>query len=314
MAQRIKILVAGIGGVGGYFGGLLAKIYENSNEVDIIFLARGEHLNQIQNNGLKVISESGEFSAKPHLATDNASEIGIVDYVIICTKSYDLEATIEQIKPCVGEHTILLPLLNGVDAAERIKEILPDATVAEGCVYIISRLKEAGVVENKGNIQSLFFGLQNKTNDKLILLEKLLKDAGVEAILSDNISSIVWEKFIFISAIATATSYFDTCIGKLLEEHEAFVLKLIDEVKQVAIARGVSVAQDITEKTVSKLKSMPYAATSSMHSDYQNQKHHTEVESLTGYVVKAGKELHIPTPTYNQAYQYLTKINHNYKM
>ncbi|MDO9254005.1 MAG: 2-dehydropantoate 2-reductase [Bacteroidales bacterium] len=231
MTKKNKIVIAGIGGVGGYFGGLLTNQYESSDAIEICFLARGEHLNKIRENGLKVIHGNAEFIARPAIATDNATEIGVADYILICTKSYDLDETIEQLKPCIGENTILLPLLNGVESVERIKKILPETTVLEGCVYIVSALKEAGVIENSGINQKVYFGPGNINNDKLLWLEKIMQEAGIEVTLSDSISTIVWEKFIFIASIATATSYFNCSIGKLLEENEETLVQLIEEVK-----------------------------------------------------------------------------------
>ena len=157
--EKTKVIVAGIGGVGGYFGGLLARHFYEHDRVAVYFLARGEHLRQIQSKGLKVIDGKQEFWARPTLATDNPQEIGKADYVIVCTKSYDLEAVIEQLKPAIGKETLILPLLNGVDSRERIKSLLPQNEVLHGCAYIVARLKQAGVVENSGNIQKIFFGL-----------------------------------------------------------------------------------------------------------------------------------------------------------
>lgn len=309
MAKKIKIVIAGIGGVGGYFGGLLAQKYKNSDAVDICFLARGEHLRKIREKGLEVIHGQNEFIARPALATDNATEIGIADYILICTKSYDLDATIEQLKPCIAENTILLPLLNGVESVERIKRILPEALVLEGCVYIVSSVKEAGVIENSGINQKLFFGSGKATNDRLQWLEKIMLDAGIEATLSDSILTIVWEKFIFIASIATATSYFNCTIGKLLEENEETLVQLIEEVKLIAAAKGISVKPDITVYIVNYNKLLPYDATSSMHRDYQNLKQKTEVETLTGYVVRAGQELNIETPAFTKTYNFLKDKN-----
>jgi 2-dehydropantoate 2-reductase len=305
MAKKIKIVIAGIGGVGGYFGGLLARKYEKSDEIEICFLARGEHLRKIRKNGLKVIHGQNEFIARPAMATDNATEIGIADYILICTKSYDLGATIEQLKPCIGENTILLPLLNGVESVERIKRILPEALVLEGCVYIVSQVKEAGVIENSWINQKLFFGPGKANNDRLKWLEKIMLDAGIEATLSDSISTIIWEKFIFIASIATATSYFNNRIGKLLEENENALIQFIEEVKSIATAKGISFKPDITAYIVDYNKKLPYDTTSSMHRDYLNLKSKTEVETLTGYVVRAGKELNIETPAFTKAYNYL---------
>jgi 2-dehydropantoate 2-reductase len=306
MSGKIKIVVAGIGGVGGYFGGLLAKKYENSDSIDICFLARGEHLEKIRENGLKVIHGQNEFIARPAIATDNANDIGIADYILICTKSYDLDATIGQLKPCIGENTILLPLLNGVESVDRIKKILPGNTVLEGCVYIVSSVKEVGVIENSGINQKLFFGPGTINNDRLLRLEKIMLDAGIEATLSDSISTIVWEKFIFIASIATATSYFNCNIGKLLVENEEILVQLIEEVKLIAAAKGISVKPDLTTYIVNYNKLLPYKSTSSMHRDFQNMKQKTEVETLTGYVVRAGQKYGIETPIFKKAYNQLT--------
>jgi 2-dehydropantoate 2-reductase len=305
MNKKIKIVIAGIGGVGGYFGGLLAKHFAGSDGVAVYFIARGEHLTQIRAKGLKVIKGADSFMAVPALATDNAAEIGIADYVIVCTKSFDLEHMIGQLKPCIGKATMILPLQNGVDSKERISSLLPGTNVLQGCVYIVSQVTEPGVVENSGKIQSLFFGIDNKSNDQLLLLEKLFKEAGVEATLSDSISSIVWEKFIFISPIATASSYFDCTIGKLMEENENTVIHLVEEVISIALAKGIELEKDIVEKTLRKIKSMPYDATTSLHRDYRNKRQHTELESLAGYVVRAGNQSKIPVPFFETAYKSL---------
>lgn len=306
---KTKIIISGIGGVGGYFGGLLAKHFYYNENVEINFVARGEHLKEIQKNGLKVIKGEDEFIAKPHIATDNTSEIGIVDFIIIATKSYDLETIIQQLRPCINQDTIILPLLNGVDSKERIKQILPDNIVLDGCVYLVSRLKQVGVIENSGNIQKLYFGLDNFVNDRLRLLESLFKDANIEASLSENISTVIWEKFIFLSPTATATSYFDKCIGELVADNAKLTttVALIEEVKQIAKAKQIVVSDDITEKTLTKLKALPFEATSSMHSDFQANKTTNELESLTGYVINEGRKYNLETPMYIKTYAELQK-------
>ncbi|MDP2385362.1 MAG: 2-dehydropantoate 2-reductase [Bacteroidota bacterium] len=308
MANKIKIVIIGIGGVGGYFGGMLAKKYAENNEVEIYFVARGKHLKQIQEKGLIIIRGEHTFVAKPHLATEHAEEIGIADFVLVCTKSYDLEAAIMQLKPCIDKKTILMPLLNGVDSVERIKGMLPENQVLSACVYIISQLKEAGTIEVTGNVQSLFFGTDNTLNPEQQLLEKILKEADIKATLTPNISTIVWEKFIFISSIATATSYYDCCVGKLLEEHEETLIKLIDEVTDIALAKGIQPDAEIGIKTLNKQKSLPYETITSMHRDFMNSKPNTELESLAGYIVRAGEKLN-NTPSFEIAYQYLKNKN-----
>jgi 2-dehydropantoate 2-reductase len=305
MTKKTKIIIAGIGGVGGYFGGLLAKQFSESNEVEIYFLARGENLKQIQKNGLKVIKGDTHFFVKPTLATDNANEIGIADYIILCTKSYDLEKTIAQLTPCIDVHTSLLPLLNGVDSVERIKAILPGTTVFTGCVYIVALLQEAGTVANVGNIQKLFFGQDKTDSNQLNLLSTFFKQANIEATLTNDISAVLWEKFHLVGANSTATSYFNNSVGEILADKtkNEFLISLLKEVNQIALAKGLSFEHDMVSLTMQKLHSFPFEATSSMQRDFQKLNAQTELETITGYIVRAGQALDIETPTFKIAYE-----------
>lgn len=312
-SKTIKILIAGIGGVGGFFGGLLAKKFHKSDAIDIYFLARGKHLEEIKKNGLKVKQGSNEFTTYPKLATDSATEIGTVDYIVLCTKTYDLKQICQQIKPCLHAETIILPLLNGVNNSEQIKNVYPDNLVLNGCVYIVSKIVEAGKIENTGNIQSLYFGLDNKKNERLDLLESTFKTVNIEATLSTTISTIIWEKYIFLSSIATATSYFDCTIGDILKDDEKsnVLNELVKEVTQIAYSNNVLIDKDILEKTSQKFKSLPTHITSSLHRDFQNKKTKTELDTLTGYVVKESLKINIESPQFNKMYIALKKMVSN---
>jgi len=306
--KKTKIIIAGIGGVGGYFGGLLAKQYYADPNIDIFFVARGAHLQAIQSNGLKVIQGGNHFIARPTLATADPGKLGKADFIIVATKSFDLEAMIRQLQPCIHSETIILPLLNGVNNKERIQALLPENMVLEGCAYIVSRLKAAGVIENSGNIQKLYFGLDGLVNDRLLWFEQIVKAATIEVNLSNNISSIIWEKFIFISPTATATTYFDNCIGEILADEAKLstLTALIEELTLLAKAKNIEVSADITLQTWNKLKALPFDATSSMHSDFQHKKADHELATLTGYVVNESQQYHIPAPVYCKIYAALT--------
>ena len=307
--RKNRILIAGIGGVGGYFGGLLAYHFQDSNEVEIIFYARGNHLQEIQTNGLKVSKGDKEFTAITQIATDNPQEIGKVDLIILCTKSYDIETTINQLKVCLNDETIILPLLNGVDSKERIKRILPTHTILNGCVYIVARLTGFGKVENFGNIETLYFGIDTIENQKFNLLEQLFKQANINAIFSKNITALIWEKFIFISPTATATTFFNNSIGEILEDNEKqkVLVKLIEEVKKIASAKNIITSNNITIATLNKLKNLPFETTSSMHTDFKNKKQNTELKSLTEYVVIEGQKHKIVTPTFERLLKEIEK-------
>lgn len=305
--EKTNILIAGIGGVGGYFGGVLAKHYEGNENVNIHFLARGKHLQEIKTNGLTVIQGDDNFTARPQTASDDAAEIGPVDFIILCTKSYDLETMIAQLKPCLHSNTILLPLLNGVDSSETIRELLPEHTVAEGCAYIVSRLKAPGKIENTGKSQKVAFGMPDGENARLEPLADICREAGIDTNLSEDILSVIWDKFIFISALASTTSYFDVHVGPLLEDPEkvSTLTNLISEASRLAKAKNIAVADDITEKILKNIRSLPYETTTSMHSDFLRKNDHTEYKSLTGYIVREGQKYNVETPLLTRLFKAL---------
>ncbi len=310
--EKIKIVIAGIGGVGGYFGGVLAKHYFNHPCVEIIFVARGEHLKKIQTVGLKVIKGETEFIAHPNLATANPNEIGEADLVLICTKTYDLEKVVQELSPCITDKTILLPLLNGVNNVEKIQQLLPNNLVLDGCVYLVSRRTEPGVIENLGNVQTLYFGKDNYEHEKLNQFQAIFSDAGIEAYTSTQISSIIWEKFIFLSPTATVTSFYDENIGEVINDpiHFASFAALIEEIKQVAEAKQIALPKDLTEKTIQKFRSLPATATSSMHADFKKNAAVNELNSVTGYVLLEAANFNLHLPVYSGMFEQLrSKLN-----
>jgi 2-dehydropantoate 2-reductase len=306
MSEKYRIAVLGIGGVGGYFGGKLAEHFADSKDVEIIFIARGENAKAIKTKGLQVITTNNNFSAKPKLITDEPSEIGVVDVFLVCAKAYDLAESINKYRDCIGENTAVLPLLNGVNHAETIKQILPDIEVWNGCVFIVARLIEKGIVKVDSEIKLLQFGSLDGANDKLESFKNVLKTAGIDVELSLDIEKTVWEKFIFISSLATLTSAFDKTVGEVLssEENTAVLKDLIAEVTNLARAKKINVADNIEEITLEKIRKAPPTATSSMHADFA-KKGKTELETLTGYVVNEASLFEFNTVNYTWLYGHL---------
>jgi len=305
--MKTKIVIVGLGGVGGYYGGMLAKKYADNPDVEVYFVARGAHLKKMQENGLTLITEMGTFQVHPTLATDNVSEIGTADYIIMTPKSYDLDSTVAQIKPMVGPNTVILPLLNGIDNSDRIRTLLPGTEVWQGCCYIVARLNEPGVVESSGGLHRLNFGYENKqTKERLLAFELLLKEAGVDATFYENVMHVIWTKFFFISSTASLTSYFDVSFGALLtdEIRKATLVSVLEELLLIANAEGAEIERSVIDKVIHQLEKLPFETTASMHSDFQAGKN-TEVQGLTGIVMELGKKHNIPTPTYKKVYNEL---------
>lgn len=305
--SKTKIAISGIGAVGGYYGGLLAARYQNSEDVEIYFISRGENLRVIKESGLEIKNTFLTIKCNPKLATDNPAEIGPVDYLFCCTKSYDLEENIAQLAPVIGPDTVIIPLLNGADITERIQRILPDNEVWKGCVYIGSRLVRPGRVEKFTLKDRLFFGSKDGDKNRQEALRELLGNARILVTNPEDIDMEIWKKFYMISTGATITSYFNESISEVLVNHIDLFITLGYELQSVAKAKGINFPDNYIFTSIEGQKIMPKDSTTSMHSDFQRGSH-TEVETLTGYVVRTAQELGIEVPTYQFMYRGLTEF------
>lgn len=309
MLTRIGIL--GMGGVGGYFGGLLAKAYTESDQFEIVFIARGETQEAIAASGLKIITDDQEIIAVPTVVSNDPLVIGKLDYLICATKTYDIEESLLSLEKCITKNTIFLPLYNGVDAMERISTLYPDNEVLQGCVYIVSMIESAGVIKKMGPYEKLYFGSDTAPIGRLKALQTIFKNASIESYLVDNIDETVWEKFIFISALASATSYLNQNIGEIINSNSsrAVYVELLNEITMLAAVKGLNLPNDIVMQTIHKLEKTPKDATSSMHRDVLAGRKF-ELASLTEFVVNEGLKYEMELPTYKMVLNKLSeKLN-----
>ena len=299
MKTRIGIL--GLGGVGGYFGGLLAKAYFKSDAVEIVFIARGETLKVVSELGLKIITDEDESTVFPAVVSNDPEVIGKLDFLICATKTYDIEESLEAIKKCITKNTVFLPLYNGVDAPERISTMFPDNEVLQGCVYIVSMIVSPGVIKKVGAFEKLFFGSETASVYKMKALQTIFQNAGIESYLVDNIEDTVWEKFVFISSLASATSYLNQNVGEILESESSrnLYVSLLNEITMIAAVKGLNLPNDIVMQTILKLEKTPKNVTSSMHRDLLAGRK-IELASLTEFVVNEGLKYEVDTPVYDK--------------
>jgi len=308
--MRTRIGILGMGGVGGYFGGLLAKAYFESDTIEILFIARGETQKIIAKNGLKITTEEKESIVFPTVVSIDPAIIGKLDFLICATKTYDIEDSLLAIKKCITKNTVILPLYNGVDAPERISALFPENEVLQGCVYIVSMIVSPGVIRKVGPFEKLFFGSTTAPLAVLNKLQTIFENAKMESYLVENIEETVWEKFIFISSLASATSYLNQNIGEILESQSSWsvYVALLNEITMIAAVKGLSLPPDIVMQTILKLEKTPHDATSSMHRDLMGGRE-IELASLTKFVVNEGAKYEIETPTYQMVLDKLSSVS-----
>jgi 2-dehydropantoate 2-reductase len=299
--QKKRIVILGIGGVGGYIGGFLSDKYANSNEYEVVFIARGQHAQKIKENGLSVKMDDQTLTVKPDVVTNDLSQIGKIDILICATKSYDLLDSIQQLKDSISNETIILPLLNGVDSYGKLKQLFPQANVLNGCIFIVSKIAEPGIVEITGSNHYVCIGSNDLPNEIQQSVFELFDKAKINVRLSENIDKAVWEKYIFISSLATLTTLKDKTIGQILENKELkeTLIAMMSEVKTLADAQNIQINDSFIEKNIGAMEKMPYETTSSMHRDKRAGKE-IEIESLSNYVVQLGKQLNIDTNTFEK--------------
>ncbi len=306
--MQSRIAIIGLGGVGGYYGGLLSRYSEtHREEFEVVFIARGAHLEKIREKGLTVITETETFVTRPALATDNPSEAGTVDYIIIASKSYDLDEVAEQLRPMVNASTVLLPLLNGIDNVQRLRALYPGNEVWYGCAYIIARLNEPGVVESSGNVHYLHFGHEKKSSPELEQMEKWMIKAGIEASLKQNAIRAIWRKFFYISTTAALTSYLNTGFRDLVwnDEYKPLYIQLMKELYAVSQAENAGLPESVIEDMIRYGGSLPAGTTSSMNSDYLSGRR-IELETLVGVVIRLAEKHRLQVPLYEVIYKQLT--------
>jgi len=298
----MRIAVVGAGGVGGGFGAALAKA-----GADVTFIARGAHLAAMKRDGLKVQSPRGDTHLVPTRATDNPAEVGTVDIVLFCVKLWDIESAGEAIKPLVGSGTAVIPLQNGIDAAERLLPILGSNAVMGGVAQISASITAPGVIQQVGTFMRMVFGELDGTRSKRAeeFLALCLK-AGFDATLSDQIQTELWMKFVLLATNAGITAATRRPIGELRDDADIrpVMVTALWEVFEVGRAKGVPLPADAVEKILVFIGHAPPTMKASMALDLERG-NRLELPWLNGKVVELGRQLGVATPTHGMIYAML---------
>jgi 2-dehydropantoate 2-reductase len=298
----MRIAVVGAGGVGGGFGAALAKA-----GAEVTFIARGAHLKAMRENGLKVQGGRGETHLVPTKATDNPASVGPVDIVLFCVKLWDVESAGHHIKPLIGADTAVIPLQNGIDAAERLIPILGHNAVMGGVAQISASITAPGVIQQVGTFMRMIFGeLDGKRSKRGEDFLALCLKAGFEATLSEQILTDLWLKFILLASNASVTALARQPIGKLRDDPDLrpIMVAAFRETIDVGSARGVRLPADALDKILEFIGHAPPAMKASMALDLERG-NRLELPWLGGKVVELGRELGVPTPVHSLMYAML---------
>jgi len=289
----MRITVMGTGGVGGYFGARLAKAGH-----DVTFVARGQQLAALREQGLRVESPRGDLHLPQVNATGTPAEIDGADIVLFGVKLWDTVSAAEAIKPLVGKDTAVVSFQNSVVKDDILRDVLGAGHVVGGVCYIAATIAAPGVIRHTGALQKLVFGEYDGTaSPRVTRFRDACVEAGIDVELSEHIQQTIWEKFAFLVGLSGTTSTVRLPIGLVRSNprSRAFLHDVIDEVVQVARAEGVALPADYAKDRLAFGDGLPATMTSSMHNDLERG-NRLEVAWLSGDVVARGERLGVATP------------------
>jgi 2-dehydropantoate 2-reductase len=300
-----KIAVLGSGAVGGYYGAKLARAGH-----DVTFIARGAHLEALRARGMEIRSPMlGDFTVRAN-AHDDTSQVGVVDLVIVAVKAYDNVTALPMIRPLLGPHTSVLTLQNGVDSVDDVAAVAGEDHTLGGTTYIATALSAPGVIEQTGTHRRIVFGevfgSLPRVTERVTAIHEAMAGADIQAEVAADGRIPIWEKFIFLVALAGFTGATRLPIGPVWADpviREQF-LNGCREIEAVARAEGVQVAPDRIQQIENYIGSIPGTMRSSLLIDLAQGKK-IEVEALQGSVVRRAARLGVPAPIMSTLYAVL---------
>ncbi len=302
----MRIAVFGTGAVGGYFGGRLAQAGE-----EVIFIARGEHLQALRSHGLQVDSIKGDFVVQPVQAADDPAQVGVVDTVLVGVKAWQVSEAAQAMRPMVGPDTFVVPLQNGVEAPAQLAAVLGAQHVLGGLCKIISFILGPGHIRHAGIEPYVAFGEpDNQASERAERLRQAFARAvGVTVEIPPDIQAAMWDKFLFIASFSGVGAVTRAPAGILqsVPETRQLLEQAMREIFAVARAREIALAGDIVGQTMAAVDGLPPDATASMQRDIMEGRP-SELASQNGAVVRLGQEAGVATPLHRFIYHSLLPL------
>lgn len=298
----MRIATLATGGIGGY---LAAKLAQAGHEVATI--ARGAHLEAIRRNGLTLDGPNGRVTVRPWKATDTPAEVGAVDAVLFGVKGDALPDAARACLPMLGPETVVVPFLNGVEAAERLLEILPEGTVGNGMAQVSTTISEPGVIRQTGTFATFTFAERDsRPSARIDALRAAFRGAGIDAPETGDIDRAVWTKFVLFSAVSGVTAAGRCTIGDILAHPPLAALfrQVLTETAGIGRALGVALPEDAEDRAWNIARSLPPAMRASTAIDLEHGRP-LEIEWVSGAAVRLAERAGVPAPANRTLYALL---------
>jgi len=300
----MKIAVLGSGAVGGYYGALLARAGHQ-----VVFIARGAHLDAIRSNGLRVRGPLGDWQVCARAEHDTAA-VGAVDLVLFAVKTYDNDTALPMLAPLLGTSTIVVTMQNGVDSPDAVAAVVGRAHVVGGAAYIATALSAPGVIDQTGTYRRLAFGEvfddAGAVTPRVTALHAAFVAADIQSEPAADGRVPLWEKFTYLAPFAGMTGAARQPVGVIRSDPaaRAQLLAAFAEVDALARAEGVPVAADLLDRVLTYVDGVPETMRSSLLIDLSQGKR-IEVEALQGAVVRRAAIRGVPVPVMSTLYAVL---------
>jgi 2-dehydropantoate 2-reductase len=301
----MRIAVMGSGAVGGYFGAKLALAGHQ-----LAFIARGEHLAAMRRAGLRIASASDEMRITDALFTAAPSEIGVVDLILFCVKSYDTEGSAQSLAPMVGDETLVLSLQNGIDNAEKIARHWGEQRTLAGVVYLGAQIAAPGIIQHSAGGKIVFGEPDGTVSDKTKMIERTLSAASIPCELSANIQRVQWSKLLWNAPFCAIGCLARANVKQIVESKAltALAIACMAEVQAAAHARGVDLPRALFDETIAFSHGLGDFKPS-MLQDLEARKP-LEYEAFNGIVIKILNQAGGGAPVNQAFYALLEHLDH----
>ena len=306
----MNICFYGVGGVGGYYGALLSKYFNKIGKGTIYFIARGKHKEAILDKGLLLKKEGGkeELLIRPDFCTDSVDTLPVFEIVVVSVKGYALESAIKEVNKITDENSIILPLLNGADIYDRIRQHLNKGYIIPACLYLGTHIESPGIIFQKGGSGQILIGKDplNPTFYPEKLLD-LFKNADILIEFFEDVNVEIWTKYIFIASYALVTATYDKTIGEAANDKNLSILvkNIMREIELIARALKIELPSDIIETSFSKANQFPLETKTSFQRDVETKGRQSEWDLFGGTILRYADKLNIPADNTKETFEKL---------